>query len=669
MTTDTAIAAEEESSDFSPSSDSDAGAYIKAALGFLALSLILGLVAAVQLVEPSFLGGVAALSYGRLQPAFTHLFISGWLTIGLIGALLFVVPRATRTEPQGGRNASLAGVSLLTVGVLAGTVGILFGFAEGRRYLDAPLWADVIVLLGLLAAAQPVLSVVRAGDEDDLGVVQWYAGGGFTWLILAHVVGNIPGLTGTAVQLQTAFYRSSLIGLWLGAAAVATVFYLAPRLTGRAAPKGTRLSVLGFWSLAFVWAMTSPAELTFTAAGDWVETIGVVFAIGMIVPVLVIFADLVGAVRGRLDAVTERVTLRLVFAGAVAFALIPVFTLAHGFRSSSSVLLFTDWIAGTELLVFGAITMWLMAVIRFAAGADDGAASRLYYGGTVAGLTFAVGAAAFTGVQTGFEWAGAANSRLFANAGDGFINTLRATEGPRLVFLIGFAAFALAQFSAVARLGRADFGRSEPTLEPAEEPELDLVPVKKIGVNKLRVGATGLFAAALVLVAVLPAIEAEQREPTILADFSRNYASGTPAADGREIYISEGCQACHTQVVRANITDVGLGAVSVGGDYVREVPPVFGWHRIGPDLMHVGLRSIDAEVVAELEARGVDSLQDLSADERLEILRLAEDRARDATRSHLADPQAARPWSTMPSYDHLSDADLDRLTEYLMTLK
>jgi cbb3-type cytochrome oxidase subunit 1/cbb3-type cytochrome oxidase cytochrome c subunit len=669
VTTDTAIAAPEESADFSPSSDADAAAYIKTSLAFLAVSLLVGLVVAVQLVAPSFLAGVSALSYGRLQPAFTHLFISGWMTIGLIGALLFVVPRATRTEPRAGRNASLAGVSLLTVGVLAGTVGILFGFSEGRRYLDAPLWADVIVLLGLLAAAQPVISVVRAGDERDLGVVQWYAGGGFTWLILTHVVGNVPGLTGTAVHLQTAFYRSSLIGLWLGAAGVAAVFYLAPRLTGRSAAKGTRLSVLGFWSLAFVWAMTSPAELTFTAVGDWVETIGIVFAISMIVPVLVIFADLVVAVRGRLDEVTERITLRFVFAGAVAFALVPVFTLAHAFRSSSAVLLFTDWIAATELLVFGAVTLWLMAVIRFAAAADDGLLSRLHYLGTVTGLVTAVGAGAFAGVQIGFEWAGAANSRVFANAGDGFINTLRAAEGPRIVFLVGFAVFALAQMLALGGLRRSDFRRAEPELVPADEPELDLAPVRKIGVNKLRLGASGLFGAALLLVVVLPAFESDQREPTILADFSRNYDAGTPAADGREIYISEGCQACHTQMVRANITDVGLGAVSVGGDYVREVPPVIGWHRIGPDLMHVGLRTTDDAVVAELEARGAVALEDLTADERLEVLRLAESQARDALRSHLADPRSMRPWSTMPSYDHLSDADLDRLTEYLLSLK
>ena len=677
VTTDTVIEAAEEAVDFSPSSDSDAVAYFKTALVFLALSVIVGLALAIKLVAPGFLGGVLVLSYGRLQPAFTNLFIMGWLTIGLIGALLFVVPRATRTEPKRGKSASMAAVALISVGVLAGSVAILFGFSEGRRYLEAPLWADILVLIGLLAAARPIISVVRSGDQSDLGVVQWYAGGSFTWLILAHIVGNLPGFSGTAAHLQTAFYRSSLIGLWLGGAAVATVFYLVPRLTGRAPGPGTRLSVLGFWSMAFIWALTSPAELTFTAVGDWLETIGVVFAIAMLVPVLVILADLMGAVRGRLDLVQERTTMRFILAGAVAFSLIPVYTLAHAFRSSSSILLFTDWIAATELLVFGAITLFLMAVIRFAASAQDDAMSRVHYVGTVVGLLTAIGAASFAGVQMGFTWAGAANSQVFANSGDGFVNTLLVAEGPRFLWLIGFAVFALAQLLAISRLGRAGLMRVEPVLEPGYEAQSDLAPVRPLGVNKLRFGAIGLLTVAVLLVVVLPSIEADQREPTLLADFARNYEEGSAVAEGRELYIREGCQVCHTQIVRANVTDVGLGAVSLGGDYVREAPALVGWQRIGPDLMHVSQRTTQLGVDARLDAiaieenglRVIESLDDLSAEERIEVLQGAEADAQAALRAHLANPQATRAWSTMPSYDHLTDADLDRLTDYLMTLE
>lgn len=670
MTVDTAIAeAAEDAADFSPASDHDAAAYFKTALLFMTLAVVVGIAVMIQAVTPGFLGGIEVLSYGRLQPAFTNLFISGWLTIGLVGALLFVVPRATRVEPQRSGPVSRAAVALLAVGVLAGTVAILFGFSEGRRYLEAPLWADAIVLVGLLAAARPVIGVVRSGDRDDLGMIQWYAGGAFTWLILAHIVGNIPGLSGTSAHLQILFYRASLIGLWLAAAGVAVVGYLAPRLTGRAASSGSRLSVLGFWSMAFVWAMTAPAEATFGPLGDWLETIGIVFAIGMVVPVLVIFADLVTSVRGRLGEVTERTTLRLVFGGAIGFALIPVFTLAGSFRSSSSVVGFTEWVTATELLVFGTFTMWLMAIIRFAASAADGRSARLYQLGTTVGLVLAIGAAAFAGVQTGFTWAGSANSRVFANTGDGFVNSLQVIEGPRVLMLVGFAIFGLTQMLAAAGLVGSGLVRPEPALEAADIPDPDLAPVRPLGLNKLRFGAVGLFVVALTLVGLLPSLESEQRDPTLLADFSRNYADGGSAAEGRQVYIREGCQACHTQVVRANVTDVGLGAVSLAGDSVREVPALFGWQRIGPDLTHIGARTAEEFIADNLAAFNVASLDDLDPEVRATVLQSAKRDARDALRAHLADPQAARSWSTMPSYDHLKSADLDRLADYLMTLE
>ncbi|NIR45758.1 MAG: hypothetical protein GWM93_16620, partial [Gemmatimonadetes bacterium] len=117
--------------------------------------------------------------------------------------------------------------------------------------------------------------------------------------------------------------------------------------------------------------------------------------------------------------------------------------------------------------------------------------------------------------------------------------------------------------------------------------------------------------------------------------------------------VENGCQVCHTQVVRANITDVGLGPVAVGGDYVREAPPLMGWQRIGPDLMHVGSRMEAASIEAQLAARGVDSLEDLSTEDRAAVEQQAVDDAHAAIRAHLADPRASRSWSTMPSYDHL----------------
>ncbi len=149
-------------------------------------------------------------------------------------------------------------------------------------------------------------------------------------------------------------------------------------------------------------------------------------------------------------------------------------------------------------------------------------------------------------------------------------------------------------------------------------------------------GAAFVIALAALSVFALPAMDSDA-EPSLLADATRDLGAGEAAAQGRDLYVAEGCWYCHTQQVRAIVTDVGLGPVSVAADYAHDPAGVMGVSRFGPDLMHVGSRSPTDEP-AWLAA-------------------------------HLADPRAARPWSTMPAYDHLSGDELMALATYLAGLE
>lgn len=671
MTTDTLAGAEETGehdgdTPFAPVSDAASRSYLVVSVVFLALSLLGGLVLAIQLVVPDFLAGVAALSYGRLQPLSTHLFVYGWLTIGLLGAVLYSVPRATRAE-LASHGRARAALGLLVVGYGAGAVGIALGFSEGRRLLEAPLWADAVVLVGLLAVASVVIATVR--KAPDLGPVHWYAVAATGWIVLLHVAGNLPGLTGVSAAMQTSFYRAGLTGLWVAAAGVGVVYYLLPRITGRTVLEPTQMSVIGLWSLAFLWVLTAPADLTYGPTPDWLDTLSVLFAIAMVIPVGVIFADIVTAMRGRWNAVSETTAMRYVMAGAVAFALLPIVNLLLALRSSSAVLGFTDWIAGYEFIGFGgAATFWLLGYAAVAApdlGRGRPAGLRWQYRTTVFGVVVFAGTLLFSGAQAGLIWLGAANSDVFANAGEGFRNTVTGLEGAYVVRLVGFALYAIGLIWFVTGvLGRpggpepagqsvSDDGTAEP---PGIAPELALA--RPLGLGRLVTNAVVLFGIAVALVWVLPSLEGGLGEPTLLADEARNYDGADQVAQGREVYLREGCYFCHTQAVRPIVTDVGLGAVSLGGDYAHETPPLIGFQRIGPDLMHVGGRSIDA-VAADL-AGPVGDPAEFVAEAATQVAAFVA--------SHLRDPREARPWSTMPAYEYLSDSDMDALVAYIAGL-
>ncbi len=58
---------------------------------------------------------------------------------------------------------------------------------------------------------------------------------------------------------------------------------------------------------------------------------------------------------------------------------------------------------------------------------------------------------------------------------------------------------------------------------------------------------------------------------------------------GRQVYIKESCNACHSQLIRPfkNETD-RYGTYSLSGEYAYDRPFLWGSKRTGPDLMRVG---------------------------------------------------------------------------------
>ncbi|HUG10687.1 MAG TPA: cbb3-type cytochrome c oxidase subunit II [Opitutaceae bacterium] len=110
-----------------------------------------------------------------------------------------------------------------------------------------------------------------------------------------------------------------------------------------------------------------------------------------------------------------------------------------------------------------------------------------------------------------------------------------------------------------------------------------------------------------------------------------------PVAEGRRVYIAEGCIHCHSQFVRPGTRDeLAWGPVAPLESMLAATPPLLGNRRQGPDLQNVGIR-----------------------------------RSAEWNRLHLIEPRAVSPGSRMPSYAHLfaaGDARCDALLEYLASL-
>lgn len=103
---------------------------------------------------------------------------------------------------------------------------------------------------------------------------------------------------------------------------------------------------------------------------------------------------------------------------------------------------------------------------------------------------------------------------------------------------------------------------------------------------------------------------------------------------GRQVYINEGCNACHSQLIRPFKSETDrYGAYSKSGEFAYDRPFLWGSKRTGPDLARVGNY-----------------------------------RTTDWHENHMLDPKSVVPTSIMPAYKHIFKKNADIETAYAEAL-
>ncbi len=609
--------------------------FLMVAAAFLILGLILAGIAALQGVLPDLFSGSAATSPGRLAPAGRTLLMNGWIIAGLLGASLFAISRSTQTDIK--RSAlSTASLLLIVVGTLGGAIGIIVGLQSGIAGFEAPLWARAITVVGFILAAISIASTAMAA-RNRLGATGWYLTAGAWWLALSSAVSLVPPMDGIGGSVQTAFASASITGLFVIVTSVGLIYFAATSLTGTDPSAPRPLGAIGFWSLALVWGSMSATGLMFSAAPDWYETLGAGLAITAFVPLLAIATDLGLMLNGSVTRIADRATLRYATVAFVALGAVTMVNVLLTFRSTSAIVQSTSFSQAKDLLVVLGIGSFALFATHSIIRGGSRSGSPLHFSWSVAGLTGVAFGTIAGGVVAGFSWASGPASGSFANNGSAWEITTVSMEPFLWITAVSLLLFAAAQIVfAFSRLGKGNatsVGTGDGAIDYDLEFEGDVIAPSW---KRLAWGAASVWIAAALLTGAFPAIDPANTEPTILGDEARIYPAGSTELAGRNIYISEGCGECHTQSVRPVGTDVGLGPVSIAGDYVHENPALLGHLRVGPDVMHVA------------SSEGFNS---------------------GWLKAHLNDPRISRDWSTMPSYSYLSDADMDALVSYIETLR
>jgi cytochrome c oxidase cbb3-type subunit 1 len=335
------------------------------AIAWLLIGSVVGTLASLKLHVPDLLTGEGWLTFGRIRPAHLNAMIYGWASLAMLGVSLWIIPRLVHTDLRQPRLAQL-GILLWNVGLIIGIVGILLGRTDGLEWLEMDRYiADPWLVVGGGLVGLSLLATLGRREVDHLYVSVWYIMAALLWFPVIFIIGNWPTWTGAESAATNWFFAHNALGLWLTAVNLGAVYYFLPKVLGRPI-ESYQLSLLGFWGLAFFYALVGMHHLVGGPVPEWMITTSIVASVLMLIPVLAVAVNHHMTMLGRFGALRYSPTLRFVVLGAIAYTAVSLqgmFTSLHGVNRITH---FTHWtVAHAHVGVYSFVTFVLFGSMYY----------------------------------------------------------------------------------------------------------------------------------------------------------------------------------------------------------------------------------------------------------------------------------------------------------------
>ncbi len=216
---------------------------------WLTLSLLLGVLASVKSHAPGMLADYAALTYGRVAAAASFAFLYGFASQVGLAIALWLLARLGRTLlviP----SAALLAALLWNAALCAGLLGIFGGEMSHHPAFEMPLRIAPILFAAYVIFGISGLLTFHARTERQLFPSAWWIVAAlfvFPWIFSTAILllGESP-LRGVLEPVVATWFANNFASLWLGAIAIAAVYYFVPKIAGQPIPN-YGVAVFGFW--------------------------------------------------------------------------------------------------------------------------------------------------------------------------------------------------------------------------------------------------------------------------------------------------------------------------------------------------------------------------------------------------------------------------------------
>jgi cytochrome c oxidase cbb3-type subunit I/II len=610
------------------------------------VGMLVGLLIAFQIYIPALNFGIPYLTFSRIRPLHTNAVIFAFVGNAMFMGVYYSLQRITKARMFSDLLSKLHFWGWQTI-ILCAALTLPLGITTSKEYAELEWPIDILIALVWVVFAINMFGTIAKRREKHIYVAIWFYIATVVTVAVLHIVNSFEAPVNLLKSYSLyAGVQDALVQWWYGHNAVAfflttpflgLMYYFLPKAANRPV-FSYKLSIVHFWSLIFIYIWAGPHHLLYTALPDWAQSLGTVFSVMLIAPSWGGMINGLLTLRGAWDKVREDPILKFFVVGVTAYGMATFEGPMLSLKNVNAIAHFTDWIVAhvhvgalgwNGFLTFGML-YWLIPRIFKTELYSKKLANVHFWIGTL-GIVFYAVPMYWSGITQSLMW------KQFTPEGilqyPNFLETVTNLIPLYAIRSVGGTLFFTGVLIGVYNLIKTVKTGTLLANEPAEAPARADFNEPDAGETKHRwlerkPAQFALLATVIVLIGgiieIVPTFLVKSNVPTI-----SSVKPYTPLElQGRDLYIREGCNNCHSQMVRPFRSETErYGEYSKAGEYVYDHPFLWGSKRTGPDLMREGKKYPNTWHYL-----------------------------------HMQDPRQISPGSLMPAYSWLLDNELDITT-------
>ena len=577
------------------------------------IGMAVGLLLAFMFMFPNLTDGISWLSFGRLRPLHTNAVIFAFVGNAIFAGVYYSTQRLLKTRMFSDLLSKINfwGWQLI---IVSAAITLPLGYTTSKEYAELEWPIDIAIALVWVVFGANLIGTILRRRQRHLYVAIWFYLATFVTVAVLHIVNSI-GMPVGALKSYSAYagVQDALVQWWYGHNAVAfflttpflgLMYYFVPKAANRPV-YSYRLSIVHFWSLIFIYIWAGPHHLLYSALPDWAQNLGVAFSVMLIAPSWGGMINGLLTLRGAWDKVRTSPVLKFMVVAITGYGMATFEGPMLSLKNLNAGAHFSDWIiahvhigalAWNGFLAFGMI-YWLFPKLFKTSLFSIRLANAHFWIGTLGIIIYALPMYVAGFVQASmWKQFNPDGSLTYGN----FLETVDQIMPMYWMRAIGGSLYILGVIVMIYNIVQTVKQGSKVTDELAEAAPLQRVTAKRTAKEgyhtwlERRPVRLTLYATVAILIGgmvqIIPSLLVDDYVPRITT--VKPY---TPLElEGRDIYIRESCNACHSQLIRPFRSEVerydwtGNNLYSRSGEYVYDHPFLWGSKRTGPDLMRIG---------------------------------------------------------------------------------